>query len=49
MTTLELVEKLAEFEIVDGFGIRDGMIVVWVNEFEVPETLLEFVALDVTE
>jgi hypothetical protein len=47
MTTLEIVEALSLLEIVDGFSVRDGKIVIWEHETEIPESLCDFVALDV--
>ena len=49
MTTLEIVDALAALEIVDGFAVRDGKIVIWEHETEIPESLADFVALDVTK
>ena len=49
MTTLELVQALAEFEFTDGFSIRNGLIVIWDHETAIPESLTDYVALDVVE
>ena len=46
MITKELLDKLVELGIVEGFGIRDGKIVLWENETEVPAELAEFIELD---
>lgn len=47
MTTLEIAEALAALEITDGFAIRNGLIVLWENDYQVPESLQKFIQLDV--
>lgn len=47
MNSLELLQALDDLEITDGFVIRNGYIVDWSNEIEIPESLADFVALDV--
>jgi len=49
MTTLELTQLLTALDITEGFAIRDGLIVLWENETEIPESLNDFVKLDVNE
>lgn len=49
MTTLELVKILTESDITEGYAIRDGVIVLWENDYEVPESLAKFVQLDVKD
>jgi hypothetical protein len=49
MTTLELVQALSDLGITEGFSIRDGLIVVWDNETQVPESLTEYLKLDVND
>lgn len=49
MDTNELFKILTESDITEGFAIRNGLIVLWENDYEVPESLLEFVQLDVND
>jgi len=49
MTTLELVKALTDLEITEGYAIRNGLIVLWENETEIPELLADFVQLDVND
>lgn len=49
MTTLEIAEALAALEITDGFAIRNGLIVLWENEKAIPESLENYVQLDVNK
>jgi len=49
MTTLEIVEALAALEIKDGFSVRNGFIVIWDHATAVPESLVNYVKLDVTK
>lgn len=49
MNTKELHQKLIELDITEGYAIRDGFIVLWENDFEIPESLEKFVQLDVNE
>lgn len=46
MNTKELHDKLVELGITEGYAIRNGLIVVWENEAEVPAELAEFIELD---
>jgi hypothetical protein len=48
MTTRELVTALDDLGFTTGYAIRNGQIVVWENESEIPEALAEYVKLDVT-
>lgn len=46
MTHDDLVARLFELEINEGWAVRDGKIVVWENATDVPDELQEFVELD---
>jgi hypothetical protein len=46
MTTKELFNQIVELGITEGFAIRNGKIVLWENEEEVPEELAQFIELD---
>lgn len=49
MDTQELNKILIESDITEGYAIRNGLIVLWENEYEIPESLEQFVQLDVNE
>lgn len=49
MNSLELLQALNDLEITSGFVIRNGFIVDWENETKIPESLADFVALDVNK
>jgi len=49
MTTKEIADTLNELGITAGYAIRNGQIVAWENETEIPESLAAYVALDVTK
>ena len=49
MTTQELHEALVALDFIEGYAIRDGLIVDWSNDESIPESLNDFVALDVNE
>lgn len=46
MNTRELHDKLIELGFTAGYAIRNGLIVVWENEAEIPAELADYVALD---
>lgn len=49
MTTREIADALNELGITTGYAIRNGQIVTWQNDTEIPESLAAYVALDVTD
>ena len=49
MDTQELNKILIESDITEGYAIRNGLIVLWENDYEIPESLQQFVQLDVNE
>jgi hypothetical protein len=49
MTTRELATALEDLGFTAGYAIRNGKIVAWENESEIPEALAEYVKLDVTK
>jgi hypothetical protein len=49
MDSLELQSLLNDLEITDGYAIRNGLIVLWENETEIPESLTDYVQLDVNK
>jgi hypothetical protein len=49
MTHDEIVEKLNDLGFVDGWSVRNGKIVVWENEIEVPADLVSYVELDINQ
>jgi len=49
MNTLELLELLNKSGFTEGFAIRNGEIVLWENEQDVPESLAVYVNLDVID
>lgn len=49
MTNLEIVDALTIAGFTNGYAIRNGQIVVWENETEIPESLAAYVKLDVTK
>ena len=49
MDTKELHKILVESDITEGYAIRDGLIVLWENDYEVPQSLQQFVQLDVNK
>lgn len=46
MTHKEIVEKLNELGIIDGWAVRNGKIVLWENETKIPKELASYVELD---
>jgi hypothetical protein len=42
----ELCDKLIELGFTEGWGVRNGKIVVWENKEKIPDTLSEYIELD---
>jgi hypothetical protein len=49
MDTQELNKILIESDITEGYAIRNGLIVLWENDYEIPESLQRFLQLDVND
>jgi hypothetical protein len=49
MNTRELAQALSDLDITEGFVIRNGFITVWEHETDIPESLADYVALDVNK
>jgi len=49
MTHDEIIEALKELGFENGWAVRNGKIVVWENEIELPKDLVSYLALDISE